>query len=79
MLQPQPDPDRDVSHGTITGEGMQLHCSHKQSCKSEMFEQGHMSDFTLFHHPRAAFCKRQITFPHPSNDAEEQPPGSGCP
>lgn len=38
MLRPQPDPDRDASCGTMTGEGMQLHCSHKQSCKSEMFE-----------------------------------------
>ena len=54
ILQPQPDPDRDVPHGTITGGEMQLHCSQKQNCKSGMFEQGQMSDFTT----HAAFSKK---------------------
>lgn len=57
MLQPQPDPAGDASLRTITGKGMQL-CSHKQSCKSEMFEEGQMFNFTLFHHPQAAFSRK---------------------
>lgn len=40
ILQPQLDPDRDASHGIITGGGRQLHCTHKQSCKRELFGQG---------------------------------------
>ena len=40
ILQPQLDPDRDASHGIITGGGRQLHCTHKQSCKRQFFGQG---------------------------------------
>lgn len=36
ILQLQLDPDRDGSRGIITGEGRQLHCTHKQSCKREL-------------------------------------------
>lgn len=101
VLQLQPDPGKDASHGTITAGGMQLHCSHKQSCKSEMFEQGQMSDFPCFTTLRQPFprgrrlrasptswcsnagcsnrklAKIQITWPHPSSDAEGE--HSGCP
>lgn len=60
MLQPQPDPDRDASRGIITGRGRQLHCSHKQSYKRDMFGQGQMSDFTSFRHPRAGFSNVRV-------------------
>lgn len=89
------DPAGDASHRTITGEGMQL-CSHKRSCKSEMFEQGQMSNLvspptsSLFQKAQGSWflhirvlripgklAKMHIVWPHPSSDAEGEPPG--CP